>query len=59
MHGEHIGFGQSPTVAFSYLIVAAMVLLCAKYAQMAPKPQEQREEHKAETGGALPAPASN
>ena len=59
MHGEHIGFGQSPTVAFSYLIVAAMVLLCAKYAQMTPKSQEHREEHRAEAGGPLPAPANN
>ena len=41
------------------MIVAAMVLLCAKYGEMAPKPQEHREEHKAEAGGPLPAPANN
>ena len=53
MHGEHIGFGQSPSVAFSYLIVAGTLLLCAKYAVMAPKVQEQHEE----AHGAFPAPA--
>ena len=55
MHGEHIGFGQSPTVAFSYLIVAGTLLLCAKYAVMAPKPQEHQEA----AHGAVPAPANN
>jgi AGZA family xanthine/uracil permease-like MFS transporter len=55
MHGEHVGFGQTPTVAFSYLIVAAMLLTCAKYAVMAPKPQE----HVDEEHGPMPAPANN
>jgi adenine/guanine/hypoxanthine permease len=55
MHGEHIGFGQSPAVAFSYLIVAAMLLTCAKYAIMPPKPQEHAEAGH----GVMPAPANN
>jgi len=54
MHGEHIGFGQSPTVAFSYLIVAGTLLVCAKYAVVAPKVQEHEEAH-----GAVPVPANN
>jgi AGZA family xanthine/uracil permease-like MFS transporter len=30
MHGEHIGIGQSPMVALSYLVVAAFFAICAK-----------------------------
>jgi AGZA family xanthine/uracil permease-like MFS transporter len=60
MHGEHIGFGQSPAVAFSYLMVAGTLLLCAKYAVMTPKPQEYAAAHKAEEArGPIPAPANN
>jgi AGZA family xanthine/uracil permease-like MFS transporter len=32
MHGEAIGFGQTPTVAVSYLAVAAIFGVCAKFA---------------------------
>jgi AGZA family xanthine/uracil permease-like MFS transporter len=32
MHGERIGIGQSPAVAASYLIVAAICVGCAKAA---------------------------
>ena len=32
MHGEAIGFGQTPLVAVSYLIVAAILMGCAKSA---------------------------
>jgi AGZA family xanthine/uracil permease-like MFS transporter len=32
MHGEAIGFGQSPLVALSYLVVAGILLACAKSA---------------------------
>ena len=38
MHGEAIGIGQSPLVAISYLGVAAILLACAKFAVVAPKP---------------------
>ena len=34
MHAEAIGFARSPTVAASYLIVAAMLFLCSKYAEV-------------------------
>ena len=30
MHGEHIGIGQSPMVALSYLVVAVIFVVCAK-----------------------------
>lgn len=36
MHGEAIGFGQSPAVAVSYLMVALMLFLAGKYASLSP-----------------------
>jgi AGZA family xanthine/uracil permease-like MFS transporter len=36
MHGEAIGFGQSLPVAFSYLAVAGILLVSAKYAEIIP-----------------------
>jgi AGZA family xanthine/uracil permease-like MFS transporter len=36
MHGEAIGFGQTPVVAASYLAVAAILFGCAKFAVPAP-----------------------
>jgi AGZA family xanthine/uracil permease-like MFS transporter len=50
MHGEAIGVGQTPTVAISYLIVAALLLGCAKYAVIAPKAVEEHG-HDAGHGG--------
>ncbi len=44
MHGEHIGFAQSPAVALSYLIVAFVLYGC-KYASYAPKPAEIHKHH--------------
>jgi AGZA family xanthine/uracil permease-like MFS transporter len=35
MHGERIGVAQSPTVAVSYLIVAAVLFACARFASPA------------------------
>jgi len=32
MHGEHVGIAQTPLVAVSYLIVAGILLGCAKLA---------------------------
>jgi len=31
MHGERIGFGQTPMVALSYLMVSAMLFACARF----------------------------
>jgi AGZA family xanthine/uracil permease-like MFS transporter len=52
MHGEAIGVGQTPVVAISYLGIAIVLLGCAKFAQVAPKPAEIEHDH-----GALPQPA--
>ena len=40
IHGEGIGFGRSPDVAFAYLAVAGILFACAKYATFAPHPVE-------------------
>jgi AGZA family xanthine/uracil permease-like MFS transporter len=44
MHGEKIGFGQTPVVAASYIVVAAIFLGCAKFVLVAPKPVEVEAE---------------
>jgi AGZA family xanthine/uracil permease-like MFS transporter len=54
MHGEAIGIGQSPTVAISYLAVAAMLYACARYASLAPKMAENHGHESAPAG--LPSP---
>lgn len=38
MHGEAIGFGESPIMALSYLVVSGVLLGCAKFAKLAPQP---------------------
>jgi adenine/guanine/hypoxanthine permease len=40
MHGEAIGIGRTPAVAASYLVVAAFLAACAKYAVPASEPAE-------------------
>ena len=44
MHGERIGFAQTPAVAVSYLIVSGILFACAKLVVVAPKPAEAPEE---------------
>jgi AGZA family xanthine/uracil permease-like MFS transporter len=51
MHGEAIGIGQTPVVAVSYVCIAAVLVGCAKFAVVAPRPAEV-EHH-----GAMPEPA--
>jgi AGZA family xanthine/uracil permease-like MFS transporter len=51
MHGESIGFGESPIMALSYLVVSGVLLGCAKFAKLAPQPAKL-EEHG---GHAVPA----
>jgi AGZA family xanthine/uracil permease-like MFS transporter len=49
MHGEAIGFGQSPVVAVSYLMVSLVLVGCSKFATAAPAPAEEEEPlHEAE-----------
>jgi AGZA family xanthine/uracil permease-like MFS transporter len=44
MHGERIGFGQTPMVAFSYLVMSGIMFACARVTVVAPKPVEDRGE---------------
>jgi hypothetical protein len=36
MHGEAIGFGQTPVVAVSYLSVATVLFICSRSPVLAP-----------------------
>jgi len=46
MHGERVGFGQSPTIAAGYLMVAGVFALCARYAPAtAPRMEHEIERH--------------
>jgi adenine/guanine/hypoxanthine permease len=47
IHGEKIGFAQTPAVSISYLAVAAVLIYCAKFAVASAKPVEI-EHHSAE-----------
>jgi adenine/guanine/hypoxanthine permease len=47
IHGERIGFAQTPAVSISYLAVAAVLIYCAKFAVVSAKPVEI-EHHPAE-----------
>jgi AGZA family xanthine/uracil permease-like MFS transporter len=40
MHGERIGFGETPVVAASYLIASALLMSCAKLTVAATSPAE-------------------
>src|SRR5271157_4342107 len=40
IHGEKIGFAQTPAVSVSYLAVAAVLIYCAKFALVSEKPAE-------------------
>jgi adenine/guanine/hypoxanthine permease len=53
MHGEAIGFAQSPVVALAYLGVAGVLFGCARYATATPKASETHAPH-----GAVGQPAS-
>jgi AGZA family xanthine/uracil permease-like MFS transporter len=56
MHGEQVGFAQSPRVASAYLLVAVLLAGCAKYA--APAPAAEISEHEGH-GGEIAAAAQN
>ncbi|HSI64760.1 MAG TPA: regulator, partial [Candidatus Saccharimonadia bacterium] len=47
MHGEHIGFAQSPVVTVAYFMVTAALIGCAKFAVVVPKPAEELEHDHA------------
>jgi AGZA family xanthine/uracil permease-like MFS transporter len=43
MHGEHVGIAVSPLVAASYLVVAGILLVSAKFSAVVPMPIETPE----------------
>ena len=45
IHGEEIGFAQSPVVALGYLGVAAMLFGFARYAHVAPAEPSDIDPH--------------
>ena len=47
MHGEAIGIGQTPTVAFAYLMVACVLFACAKFSLVDDRAPEQLEHSHA------------
>jgi AGZA family xanthine/uracil permease-like MFS transporter len=44
MHGERIGFGQTPVVALSYIAVGGILFACSRFGVVAPKPAEVMHE---------------
>jgi AGZA family xanthine/uracil permease-like MFS transporter len=59
MHGERIGFAQSPVVAFSYAAVAALMMSCAKFAVVTSKPSETVEHLEAVSASIASPPVPN
>lgn len=45
MHGERIGFAESPLVATSYLLVALVLAACAKFSGVVPREPEALSTH--------------
>ena len=43
MHGEHVGMAVSPLVAASYVAVAGIMVICAKFSALAPVPVDDAE----------------
>jgi AGZA family xanthine/uracil permease-like MFS transporter len=43
MHGEHVGIAVSPLVAASYLVVAGIMVVCAKFSEVVPVPVDTAE----------------
>jgi len=53
MHGEAIGFGETPVVAVAYLSVATVLFLCSRATVLAPAPAHESDEHHAPAVPAL------
>lgn len=54
MHGESIGFGQTPVVAASYLGVAAVLYGCARFATASAASPVIHEEHESKIEDLVP-----
>jgi AGZA family xanthine/uracil permease-like MFS transporter len=52
MHGEAIGIGESPVVALSYLMVAAALVGCAKFATVSAAEPAAVEHHEVQLAAA-------
>ena len=48
MHGEHIGWAQSPVMALSYVCVAGVLIACAKLAVVSARVPDKEEEEEEE-----------
>ncbi|HEY3914648.1 MAG TPA: regulator [Verrucomicrobiae bacterium] len=59
MHGEKIGFAQSPIVAFSYGAVAVLLMGCARFAAVSSQPGEIVEHLTPVTASIIPPPIPN
>jgi AGZA family xanthine/uracil permease-like MFS transporter len=53
MHAEAIGFGKTPMVALSYLVVSAGLLACARFAEFAQRQPEPEHAPEHLHGGVL------
>jgi AGZA family xanthine/uracil permease-like MFS transporter len=62
MHGQQVGFNQTPVVAFSYLAVAGILFGCDYFAAVAPTTADALAEKAEEAGEddmeGMPAPAT-
>lgn len=59
MHGDHIGWAQTPTVAFSYLLVAAVLMACTKFATSPAASSEEVMPSHSHADHAAPAKADD
>jgi AGZA family xanthine/uracil permease-like MFS transporter len=59
MHGEEIGFGQSPIVAVSYVSVATILYICARYHVVVPGTERMTAHAEESHGPAVPALAES
>jgi adenine/guanine/hypoxanthine permease len=58
MHGEQVGLAQSPLVSSGYLLVAVLIVICAKFAAPAAAEISEHEEREHEiAAAAAPGPA--
>ena len=55
MHGEQVGFAQTPLVSSSYLLVSVLLAVCAKFAAPAPSEIPDHEGPEDQLAAAAPA----